>query len=66
MKSLKILTNKYEKKKDIESNKTFLKKKNLELRKKLRMIKMKFIYLINIVKDIYAVIISLQKRLLHI
>ena len=61
-----MLINKYEKKKDIELNKASLKKKNLELRKKLRMTEMKFVRLINIVKDIYAVIISLQKRLLHI
>ena len=61
-----MLINKYEKKKDIESNKAFLKKKNFELRKKLRMIKMKFVRLINTMKNIYAIITSFQKRLLHI
>ena len=49
-----MLTDKYEKKKDI----AFLKKKNLELRKKLRITKMKFMRLINTVKDIYIIIIS--------
>ena len=59
-----MLTNKYEKNEEIESNKTSLKKKNLELRKKLRMIKMKFMRLANTTKDIYSIIISFQKRLL--
>ena len=36
------------------------------MRKKLRMTEMKFVRLINTVKDIYAIITSLQKRLLHI
>ena len=57
-----MLTNKYEKKKNIAS----LKKKNLELRKKLRMTEMKFMRLTNTVKNIYAIIISFQKRLLYI
>ena len=61
-----MLINKYKKKKNIESNKTFLKKKNLELRKKLKMIKMKFVRLIDTMKNIYAIIILFQKRLLHI
>ena len=61
-----MLTDKYEKKKDIKSNKTFLKKKNLELRKKLRMTKMKFVRLTNTIKDIYTIIILFQERLLHI
>ena len=53
-----MLINKYRKKKEIESNKTFLKKKNLELRKKLRMAKMKFVRLANTIKDIHLIIIS--------
>ena len=57
-----MLTDKYEKKKDI----AFLKKENLELRKNLRITKMKFVRLTNIVKNIYAIITSFQKRLLHI
>ena len=58
---MKIITNRYEKDEDI----AFLQKENLELRKKLRIIKMKFVRLTNIVKDIYTIIISFQKRLLH-
>ena len=60
-----MLINKYKKKKDIKSNKASLKKKNLELRKKLKMIKMKLMRLIDTMKDIYAIIISFQERLLH-
>ena len=55
------MINRYEKNEDI----AFLQKENLELRKKLKMIKMKFVRLTNTVKNIYAIIISFQKRLLH-
>ena len=61
-----MLTNKYEKKKKIESNKKARKKENFELRKKLKMTKMKFLRLTNIMKDIYLIITLLQKRLLQI
>ena len=60
-----MLTDIYKKKKEIESNKMSLKEKNLELRKKLRMAKMKFLRLANTVKDIHSIIISLQERLLQ-
>ena len=60
-----MLINEYKKKKKIESNKMSLKKKNLELRKKLKMIKMKLLRLANTMKDIYSIIISFQERLLQ-
>ena len=52
------------KKKEIESSK-MSRKKNLELRKKLKMTKMKFLRLIDTMKDIYSIIILLQERLLQ-
>ena len=60
-----MLINEYKKKKKIESNKMSRKKKNLELRKKLKITKMKFLRLANTVKDIYLIIILFQKRLLQ-
>ena len=61
-----MLINKYEKKKEIESSKMSRKKKNLELRKKLKMTKMKFLRIIDKMKNIYSIIILLQERLLQI
>ena len=52
-----MLINKYEEKKEIKSRKITRKKKNLKLRKKLRITKMKFLRLANTVKDIYSIII---------
>ena len=60
-----MLINEYEEKKKIESSKIIRKKKNLELRKKLRITKMKVLRLANTMKDIYLIIILLQKRLLQ-
>ena len=54
-----MLINEYKEKKEIESSKMSRKKKNLELRKKLRLIKMKFLRLANIIKDVYSIIIFL-------
>ena len=59
-----MLINKYKEKEEIEPSKMSRKKKNLELRKKLRLIKMKFLRLANIMKDVYLIITFLQKRLL--
>ena len=59
-----MLTNEYEEKKKIESNKKARKEKNFELRKKLKITKMKFLRLANIIKDVYLIITLLQKRLL--
>ena len=61
-----MLINKYKEKKEIKSSNTFLKEKNLELRKKLKMTKMKFVRLANTIKDIYLIIILFQKRLLQV
>ena len=61
-----MLTNKYEKNEEIESSKTSLKKKNLELRKKLKITKMKFVRLTNTAKDIHLIIILFQERLLQV
>ena len=60
-----MLIDEYKEKKEIESSKMFRKKKNLELRKKLKMTEMKFLRLIDTMKSIYLIIILLQKRLLQ-
>ena len=54
-----MLINEYEEKKEIKSSKMFQKKKNLELRKKLKITKMKLLRFVNTMKDIYLIIISL-------
>ena len=54
-----MLINEYEEKKKIESSKMSQKKKNLKLRKKLRITKMKFLRLIDTMKDNSLIIILL-------
>ena len=52
-----MLINEYEEKKKIESSKIIRKEENLELRKKLKMTKMKFLRLANIMKNFHSIII---------